>query len=190
MLVARLGAASHVQPLGGPRCREGGDERIVIAQIAIERQRKEVAARPAGGVAIDGGGLADEDELLGVWDGQRAQQHRVGHGEDRDAGADADGERRRGGDRETRVAPHRPQRVTTIAADDIEPGARSHGADLLGDLREPAQLEEGGAPCLILRVSRAHLLVDQELQIGAQLFVQLAISVPSAHSVVSCSTFR
>jgi hypothetical protein len=73
--------------------------------------------------------LEDGDQLGRVGVGQPAQEHAVDDGEDRGVGADAHGQRERGDDRETRIALQVAQRVSHVAAQQIEMLARRRRRD-------------------------------------------------------------
>ena len=94
---------SRVGVHAGERRRRGGECRG-SRDTSSGRSRR----RPAG--------AADVDETLGsATPARRPEQQRVGDGEDRGRGADADGERQRGGQREERIAAEQPQRAWRIS---------------------------------------------------------------------------
>jgi hypothetical protein len=104
--VEEIGAdEGALQPNG--RARTGQRHALVrtgrdIIQRVSPRAQVQVIGRRH---VVEPGGAAhlmeDADELLGMRIGQRPQEHRVDHGEDRRVGADAQGQRHHGGQSES-----------------------------------------------------------------------------------------
>ena len=76
---------------------------------------------PARARAHAGHGRVNVDEAVGVRERQRPKDDGVEHGEDRGRGADAEGEREDGGNRECRLPRESAERVADFAGHDTSP---------------------------------------------------------------------
>ena len=115
---------------------------------------------------------------------RRSKHQAVGDGEDRGVGADADGERERGGDREQRIAPEQARRVADVARERIEEGAGTDVADVLLHRLDAAQLDQPRPDAPPSAVMPARIFSSARISsVGAQLVVQLALDTMTHHDV-------
>jgi hypothetical protein len=84
------------------------------------------AARPDAPLALLR--RPDDDEAIGIGIRQRSPEYAVGDGKDRGVEADAERQRGESRERERRIAPHQPQRVSHVLSE----GFRQH--ELLNEL--------------------------------------------------------
>ena len=120
--------------------------------FAIERDR---GVGNLGPGAIGSVPLKPQDGL-GIADGQRTQGHHVERRERRDRGADADGENEDRGRGKSGRRTHRPERVTQILAEAVEPHETPGFAGVLAQAQGIAQ---GHTPALFSHFAvKGHLL--------------------------------
>jgi hypothetical protein len=115
------------------------EEPLLLHEVAADGVRHEVAASPAfgEGVALP----VDEDEALRLPHRQEAEEDLVHEREDRRAGADADGQRQKGGGREARVAQEGARGVAHVSKGVVEPAPDPRFAHVLLDLVVAPELD-------------------------------------------------
>ncbi len=111
--------------------------------------------------------------------GQRSEQHGIDQREDGGVGADADGQRKDGDDRESRISADPANGVPKIVTQDLERGQSSlipiaffgglHAAE--PDPRAPVRL--------VGRQSTANVFVGQPLDVGLDLLGEIAVGMPA-----------
>ena len=116
----------------------------------------------------------DQHEAVGVREGQRAQQHRIHHAEDRRVDANAKAERQDGGHRERWTFPKDAHGKTEVLSQVVEDRYAAAIAVLFFDLLEPAEADERIAPRGLRRHTGAEIVVDVQLQMTLELRLQIA----------------
>ncbi len=122
-----------------------------------------------------GGGLVEGDHFLATRVGEGTQEHAPHHAEHGGVGADAEaeGERDHGG--EAGVAPQAARRVLQVLGEGLEEPHAPRLAALLLDPVDPAEAQGRPPPRLLGGDALALPLLGLELEVEAQLVVQLAL---------------
>jgi hypothetical protein len=92
--------------------------------------------------------VAEEDEMLGILDGQRAKQDGVEQGEDGGVGADAEGEGEQGDEGEAGALEEAAEAETDVLEGIVEGGFPAGGPDLVLDGAAAADFDFRKAPGL------------------------------------------
>ena len=119
--------------------------------------------------------------------GSGLNDDRVNDGEGRGGGADPERKRQNGGAGEGRIAPGDPQSVAEVAPDLRQQRAGTRGTDAFFDLFEALQLGERRAARLLWGEPRSPLVVNHQVNVRAQLVVELALGVAAAEQVAKKS---
>lgn len=112
-----------------------------------------------------------------VW--KRAQQHRIGKGEDRGTRPDAqrqDGDDRRG---ERGAAAQRPTGVSHVLEGIVEPRQTARVAARLDRARQCAHFSNGAVSCVDGRQAGLDVALDQEVDMVPQFVIEIAVHQPS-----------
>jgi len=184
----------HAPGLPVPEVREHAREDSLLRAEEFEdreredtgrRTRRRVAPRAAAHRAHDGDSLAlrvpvQNDEGLGIRDGERAQQDGVHEAVDRRVGPDAEPERQDDQHREQPVGGHRPQRVAHVLAELLQDRPSPGGAGVFAHEREVAQRTPCRPPRLVVGQALGAALVRFLIEVELQLLAQLGFLVAPA----------
>jgi hypothetical protein len=122
-------------------------------------------------------------ELLWRAHGQRAQDERVDHAEDRRVGADADRQRQDHDDREGTVSRETAQRMPRVTAEIREPGQPPLIPQRLHRLRYAAMPDSHRTRDTFVRLTRTRCALSRHLRVDSQLLPQIAVATcPAKHS--------
>ncbi len=102
----------------GKAAEHVGEDLVVLAEIAEHRMGDGVASPVAAVVAPFHG---EQDELLGILDGEETEENLVEEGEDGGVGADAESQGEDGYGGEAGSAGEHAEGVLEVAKDDVEP---------------------------------------------------------------------
>jgi len=119
--------------------------------------------------------LAELDDAVGIRVRQRAQEHAVDDAEHRRAGADAERQREDGGRGEPGPLAQDARAVPEVGPQNLdEPEPPDRAGVLLGQ-RDVPEAAQGGVPRLVGRQPCGDLLLGLELELGADLLVELGL---------------
>jgi hypothetical protein len=119
----------------------------------------------------------DDDEALGIVEGQRAEEECVDDAEDGDVGSDAECENQDGDDGKDAIAIEGADRVAKILEEDVEPRKAAGSALLLACLLDAAETDEGAAAGFVGRHSLADVFFHGEVDVGLELGFEIGVAV-------------
>lgn len=152
-----------------------GHRRGARLEVAIRRVRGWIES--AAAVA----GEADIDQAVRVGDAVRpAEEQGIGHAEDGDVAADADGQRGDDDRCQRRTAAAEAQRVSGVAPRILEPRDRARVAMAVADRGGAAETEPGFAAGVGLGPAAAPILVLEERGVGRKLALQVGVRARGA----------
>ena len=194
--------AEHVEQIAGDRDRfdglrlAGASQREIARAAAARREllvrgdvdKRSVALAPVLpvrrgddvlGPAPQRVGLVEAHQRVRIAKGQRAQQHRADEREHRGPGADADGERGDGRQRERPMLAERPDGVAHVLQRRLDAGDAAAVALLLLDLHRTSKAHKGGAARRFRRQAAALVLVREHLEVGLHFGVEVVVETGS-----------
>ncbi len=164
MLVAGMGAPPRLEAeIAGTGEGEVAGHILIRAALHAELIVGIGRIRGAGQAAL-GWRRRDPHQLLGVGEGQRAQQERVHHAEDGNVGADAESENQNGDDGKARIAAQRAEGVLQVLQQNVECHESSRFAMFLSCLFDTADADQRQAAGFFGRQSALKIFFDGEVK--------------------------
>jgi hypothetical protein len=155
-----------------------GENLIAIADVLIveigERLR-------VGGIVLLA--LGNGEDLFRMADGERAKEEGADQAEDDGIGADAEGERKNGNDRENGILTELPKAITSIREYGMERAAETLFADLFFYLLEAAEFDASGALRFVGGHAVAEIFVSEEGEVGLDFVVEVGVDATEGEKV-------